>query len=119
MIEIKHRIPKKIDQVNATTIQLISAMQDSMRITKKDVEELLQNMFGEKSSWFDVIIDESVMNIRISPTSETLGSEEKMRLYQWFIDHHGHEIGEFVKTRIHWNARIAFRAEVGGVGFVY
>lgn len=119
MITIKHKLSRKADQIDATSLQLFVAVQEGLRITKGDVEEKLYEMFSEKASWFEVVIDQSVLNIRILPTADTLSSEEKMRLYRWFVDHHGHEIGEFAKNRIHINTRVAFRAEVGGVGFAY
>ena len=119
MINIQHRLRGKIDEADSIPLNVFVGLQEGLRISKKDTEQKLFEMFGEKSSWFDVIIDQSVFNIRITPTSETLADDDKMRLYKWFIDHHGQEIADYTRNRIHINTRIAFRAEARGVGYVY
>jgi len=119
VIRIDHKLKSKGDEVDGLSLTTFIALQEDLRLSKQDAEEKLLELFGEKSSWFDVIIDQSIFNIRISPTSETRADDDKMRLYKYFIDHHGQEIGQYVRNRIHINTRIAFRAEARGVGYVY
>jgi len=119
MISIKHELRQAMDDINKSPIDMVVSMQESLIKTKSDVEQKIAEMFPDKAHWFNVIIDEGNYNIRITPTATTLGDTDKMRLYQYFINMRGEELGMYARERIHWNMRFAYRSNARGVGYGY
>lgn len=92
MIRIKHNLDSKVDRLGMVSLKFRAAVDEALMVSVQDVQEDIRGLVGDKYDWFDVEVDTSNGSIQISPTSDVRSSDEKMRLYNWFVTNYGEQI---------------------------
>lgn len=108
-LNIRHKLQRKVDQLEMVPIKVQAAVKEAMIASIEDTKEDLKNFVGDKSHWFDVRYEEGSNDLRISPTSSTSGDPEKMRLYNWFMTNHGDQIAKNASDCVKRNIKLKYK----------
>lgn len=86
MIRIDLNLNNKINKLDNVYMNVNTALAEGFRKTEDDILSEISQMFPEKAHWFKVTSDHISGEIKITPSDDVSSSEEKMRLYRYFID---------------------------------
>lgn len=119
MISIKHNLGAKVDRVGMVSLKFRAAVDEALMVSVADVQEDIRGLVGDKYDWFDVQVDMSNDSIKISPTSDVRSSDEKMRLYSWFITNYGEQIKTSCSECLRKNLIIKYKEHGLGGNYGY
>lgn len=119
MINIKHNLNPKVDRLGMVSLKFRAAVDEALTVSVTDVQEDIRGLVGDKFDWFDVQVDKSNDSIKISPTRDVSSSDEKMRLYNWFITNYGDQIRTSCSECLRRNLIIKYKEHGLGGNYGY
>lgn len=119
MITVKHSLNKKIDEADRINVDLMVAMQEGLEKTREECMSKITEICPDRSHWFDVSIDKVSNNIKVSPTQDVAGDQDKIRYYSYLMDMHREDLAAFIQYRLPVNIKNSFKQYSLGGGNVY